>query len=148
MKTLITTLALVFSLGLMAQEVVVASYMEQTKVGSKAGLAVGYTFPYGITVGGFYQEIPAIIASDEVDTYYCERNFTGAYFGVPISERRLVDMAFNVRMGVSNGENFLITPSIWSYMKPVKVVNIGLGVGVRAFRPTLQASLNLKLGKS
>ncbi len=144
MKTLATLFIIALSQALMAQEVAISTYMERTMIGNKMGLAVGYKFPYGITVGGFYQEAPSFLGEPEAKPHTYERVFTGSYIAVPMNKH----MDFNVRTGVSNGRNFLITPSVWGYLNVLKTLDLGAGIGVRSFRPTLQTIIRFRISNN
>lgn len=146
MKKILTILTLLGTLGAMAQELTATSYVERTVAGSKMGVSMGFTFPYGITVGGFHQEASRLLDTKENRSVWnYERAFSGAYLVCPVKDYEKVGLDVNVRMGVSNGQNFLITPSVWGSYQPFKLINVGVGVGVRSFRPTYQAGISLRL---
>lgn len=144
MKTLATLLVLLLSQTLIAQEVAISTYIERTMIGNKMGFAVGYKFPYGITVGGFYQEAPSFFSEPESKPYAYERVFTGSYIVVPVNDH----IDFNVRTGVSNGRNFMISPSLWGYLKVMKALDLGVGIGARSFHPTLQTSIRFRISNN
>ncbi|MEO1255672.1 MAG: hypothetical protein AAFY41_12445, partial [Bacteroidota bacterium] len=73
--------------------------------------------------------------------HHYEREFAGLYVAVPITSREFYVIKANVRTGMTNGENFAITPSIQADYKLAKYIRIGMGVGSRNFRPSLQGSV-------
>lgn len=132
-----------------AQKVIIKTYVEKTHMSPKTGTAIGFENRFLWEYGAFFQEaslMESFMMSEEdkesLPRHY-EKDFTGIYFAVPIVARESFLVKANVRTGVSNGENFVITPSVLADYIPVKHVRIGLGVGSRAFRPTLQASVSL-----
>lgn len=147
MKSLFTTLAILVIIGVSsAQNIAVGSYIEQTQVGPKIGTSIGFNTSMNVEFGGFYQKAVEQVAPEGVRPWTYEREFYGAYFNYPIVEGNITALKFNVRTGVTNGENFLITPSLLGSISPVKAVKIGAGLGMRAFRPTLRGSISIKLG--
>lgn len=141
-----TTLLLVLAtFSLTAQDVQTRSYMERTSAGPKVGTAIGFNFTNQMEIGGFYQRAVEMAEAEAGRPLIAENKFYGAYFGYPLlsGERTLIKL--NVRTGVSNGENFLITPSILTTYKLFNTLKIGTGIGVRAFKPTVMASLTLNL---
>jgi len=151
MKPLMILIALVATLGAAkAQHVVAKTYMEKTHVSPKTGFALGFQTYTGIEVGAFYQEsflmeklLGQAESQKEMPRFY-EKQFYGAYMSYPVIDQPLYDFQFNVRTGITNGENFTITPSILGHFKPVKTISLGIGVGVRAFRPTVQSSVSIR----
>jgi hypothetical protein len=109
------------------------------------GAAFGYSFSNQIELGGFYQnsvtDVPT--RSDGYKSY--EENFMGMYFNYPIASNRIGSLKLNVRTGVTNSENFAITPSLLANYNLLKTVQLGVGLGARAFQPTLQASVKIKI---
>ena len=135
-----------------AQQAVTRVYNEKTKIGLKTGVAVGYESRYGIELGGFYQEADLLDkvfnkneSSQSVKPRQYEKQFYGVYFGARITSSNWYDLKFNVRTGVTNGENFAITPSVLANVIATKNVQLTVGVGSRAFRPTLQTGISVKL---
>lgn len=148
MKSLTSFLTLVLLLAanhLSAQSLQTSTYVEQTKVSPKLGTSIGYQFSDEIEVGAFFQRATEQKQPELGRPLTSENEFYGAYFAYPVFSRRLANIKFNVRTGVSNGENFVITPSLLANFKPLKNINIGGGIGTRAFRPTYMASIRINL---
>lgn len=149
MKTSITlALVLLFAIlgfGAKAQSLQASSYFERTTVGPKVGTSIGYEFIDLIEVGGFYQK--AINGAEGKETHgkWFEKEFYGAYFSYPVFDDFNTTVKLNVRTGVSNGENFLITPSLLANYHVFKRFSLGGGIGARMFRPTWQANLKISL---
>lgn len=146
MKTIFTAFV-IFALfhSVYSQDLALNSYVEQTEVGPKVGTSVGFNTRLHIEVGGFYQKAVEGVAPEGVPSVLHEREFYGAYFNYPIRRNEFLALKFNIRTGVSNNQNFVITPSLLGTVSPVRAVKIGAGVGVRAFRPTLQGSISIRL---
>ncbi|MEO9475710.1 MAG: hypothetical protein ABJG41_09250 [Cyclobacteriaceae bacterium] len=139
---LLATVTVSFAQGLVAE-----SYIEKTHISPKTGTAIGFEFSNKIELGAFYQKHTPFNKSEdtpEMPRFY-EKNFAGVYFSYPIKESSRTEMKFKVRTGVSNGQNFAITPSLHSNFKLTNRVKIGAGLGIRAFRPTLQSSIRITL---
>ncbi|MEP1033542.1 hypothetical protein [Ekhidna sp.] len=132
-----------------AQKVIIKTYVERTHMSPKTGTAIGFENRFLWEYGVFFQEaslMESFMMSEqdkEALPRHYEKDFSGIYFAVPIVARESFLLKANVRTGVSNGENFVITPSVLADFMPVKHVRLGLGVGSRAFRPTIQASVAL-----
>ncbi len=147
-KQLLLLLLFVTVLGTAsAQKVIVRTYVEKTNMSLKTGTAIGFENQFNWEFGAFFQEaslMESFMMSDEdleALPHQYEKEFTGIYFAVPIVSREQYIVKANVRTGVTNGENFAITPSVLADYTPIKHLKIGMGVGVRGFRPTLQASV-------
>jgi hypothetical protein len=131
-------------------KLVISTYVERTHIGPKGGTSLGVEFRNLMSLGVFYQEsdlILTVIGSNdntEMPAYY-EKQFYGIYYTVPIHHQGLVGFDFKLRTGISNGENFVITPSVHSTIKLARYVELGGGVGMRAFRPTVMSSIKIKL---
>ena len=131
-------------------KLVISTYVERTHIGPKGGTALGVEFKNLMSLGLFYQEsdlILTVIGSDmstDLPPFY-EKQFYGMYYSVPIHHQGLVGFDFKLRTGVSNGENFVITPSVHSSLKLARYIELQSGVGMRSFRPTLMSSINIKL---
>ena len=140
----------------MSQGFEVRTYVEQTIVGTKVGTAIGretkasYRTPLSWEYGGFYQEAvdlsnaPVNEVDKEAATVY-EKEFFGLYGGVVLRDGNFINVRFNVRTGVTNRENFAITPSVLGQVKVLRSVRIGGGLGIRSFRPTYQGSITVVL---
>jgi len=128
---------------------VATTYIEQTSVSPKGGTAIGVVFKNAMSVGVFYQESKVVKGLMGQEQYLAlpsdyEKEFYGAYFTAPIDDQGLIGFDVQIRAGISNGENFVITPSLLSSLKLTRSIELGAGVGVRAFRPTVQSSLTIK----
>ncbi len=148
---LITIAATLITLTTYGQSLRLNSYIEQTNLGPKLGTSEGFNTNIDIEVGGFYQKAVEVTGAEGVRPWTIEKEFYGAYFNYPITRGEHVGLKFNVRTGVSNGENFVITPSLLGTLSPAKAIKIGAGLGVRALRPTLMGSISISLssfGKS
>lgn len=146
MKKLTLIAAIIISsYAAQSQGLVSRTYVEKTSVGNKLGTAIGYSFSSQVEVGGFYQQSAAFLGSPENMPRFYEKEFAGVYFNYPLSRWDKAGLDMNVRTGVTNGENFAITPSVLGYYQPFTPIKVGMGIGVRAFRPTLQASIAISL---
>jgi len=144
MKKLVTISILLFSFQLAtAQRLNVTTYVEKTNIGIKGGTAFGFENHLGFEYGGFYQELFGQ-ERDELPRFY-EKEFFGLYGAAPLMVRAKYDLKINVRMGVTNGENFLITPSLVANYQLMKIISVRGGIGARSFQPTFQAGINIKL---
>lgn len=144
-KLLLITAILFTSAVLHAQGPSIKSYVELTHIGNKYGTAVGYSFKNHIEVGGFHQEAPAFMNDMESMPRFYEKNFSGAYFNFPVKRYEKGGMDLNIRAGAINSEYFCITPTAQGYFNPIKAIKLGAGIGIKAFRPTFQASISLSL---
>lgn len=148
MKKLITfSIALLLAQAIYSQGITAKSYIEQTQVGNKLGTAIGYTFPCKVEIGGFYQKTADFMNAQEITERFYEKEFTGMYVNLPLKHYGKLNFDLNIRTGAVNGQNFAITPSILGSYSPVKAIKLGLGLGTRMFRPTLQASISIKISK-
>jgi len=148
MKRLLLSTVLTFALlGIAtAQQIIARTYVEKTSVNLKNGFAAGFNFMNDAEVGGFYQESAGFGNDPEqVLTRLHEEEFYGIFGAYPLMNRRVLDVKFQVRTGVSNGQNFVITSSVLTDVTLMKRVKIGAGVGARGFRPTLQSALTIVL---
>lgn len=147
MRRFIYTIALLIftSAGLIAQGLQARTYLERTTVGPKMGTAISYNFKDKFELGGFYQQAMEMSNPESGRPLKAENTFCGAYFGYPLMSSPITTVKLNVRTGLSNGENFVITPSIIGTFHPIKLLNIGGGIGIRSLRPTLLATLSLNL---
>ncbi|NNE55139.1 MAG: hypothetical protein HKN32_03895 [Flavobacteriales bacterium] len=130
-------------------KLVISTYVERTHIGPKGGTSVGVEFRNLLSLGAFYQESDLVVnvfgeELTELPPHY-EKQFYGLYFTFPVSHQNLIGFDFKIRTGISNSENFIITPSLHSTLKLARMVEIGAGVGMRSFRPTVQTSIMVKL---
>ncbi len=146
LTTLITILLIAITFDATSQSFIASTYMEQTHVSPKLGTTIGYSFDSQIEIGGFYQNASSDLSKNSESTSLeQEEEFYGAYFSYPVVDRAKTGLQFNIRTGVVNGQNFLITPSLLGNYKIMNNISVGAGVGIRTFRPTLQASIKLNL---
>ncbi len=129
-----------------AQHVITSSYIEQTHISPKLGYSIGYQFgDTHIEVGVFNQNAMTSNASESGTIDRQEKNFAGVYMNYPMLEKDALSLSFKIRTGVSNGENFVITPAINGNYKLFKKIMITGGLGVRAFRPTLISGIKITI---
>lgn len=148
MKKLITfSIALLLAQAIYSQGITAKSYIEQTQVGNKLGTAIGYTFPCKVEIGGFYQQTADFMNTQEITPRFYEKEFTGMYINLPLKHYGKLNFDLNIRTGAVNGQNFAIAPALLSSYSPMKAIKLGVGIGTRMFRPTLQAAVSIKLRK-
>ena len=130
-----------------AQRLQLKTYVENTHISPKAGVMIGFENKYAWEYGTFYQESGILTGSSSESSLpkNYERTLYGAFFAVPLVDTRKLDVKMQVRTGVSNGVNFVITPSAHAYYSLVRNVKFGVGLGTRAFRPTLQSSFVISM---
>lgn len=150
MKTLRNTLILLAALTATTiaygQGFTAATYFEYTHISPKAGTNVGFEFTTGVELGAFYQNaVNYQSTGNEWKDRMIEREFIGVYFAYPMYNSRYFNTKLNVRTGVTNGENFKITPAITANFTPYKRFAVGAGIGARGFRPTGLVSLRMTL---
>ncbi|NQZ75850.1 MAG: hypothetical protein HRT61_07015 [Ekhidna sp.] len=136
-------------LGLaMSQKVTVSTYVERTHISPKTGVFVGYKDRYSYEYGFFYQQATTMLMSkekqQELPRFY-EREFIGTYLSAPIYYLGDFTLKMNVRMGVSNEENFVITPAFLAHYSVFENVTLQAGLGARCFRPTYQYGISISL---
>ncbi|MEQ9425124.1 MAG: hypothetical protein RJQ09_11940, partial [Cyclobacteriaceae bacterium] len=144
MKSLITlTITLIASLNFaLAQGLFASSYVEKTNISPKMGTQIGYQFDWGVEVGVFFQDEADFLNHGEIKRpRFYEKSFTGVFFAYPILETKNLDLKLNVRTGAVNKINFAITPSLIGTYSLHKNLKVFSGIGVRTFRPTLQAGI-------
>ncbi len=146
-KLTLLTITILLINGLNAQDITAKSYIEQTAIGNKLGTAVGYLFPCKVEVGGFYQKNAEFINTQEITERFYEKEFAGMYLNLPLKHHGKINLDLNIRTGAVNGQNFVISPSLLGSYSPVRALKMGIGLGARMFRPTLQAALSLRLSK-
>lgn len=129
-----------------AQRLTARTYVEKTNVNLKNGAGIGMLLANDAEFGGFYQESAGFGNSPEVQpSRLLEQEFYGIYGAYPLMNRRVIDVKYQVRTGVSNGQNFVITSSILADLTLANRIKLGAGIGTRGFRPTLQSSLTIVL---
>jgi hypothetical protein len=144
LRLLVAILSIFAIQAVTAQRVITSSYMEYTKVSPKLGYSIGYQFgDTHIEVGAFQQNNMAPENTEASTPSDYEQKFTGVYMNYPMLETKALNLTFKIRTGISNGENFVITPAINGDYKLYKKVQLTGGVGVRAFRPTLVSGIKI-----
>lgn len=128
-----------------AQTTFVSTYIEQTKIGSKIGTQIGYESRHGYEIGAFYQKEADIIVTEENKPRFYEQEFKGMFFAGTIVHGRKANLKINVRTGVTNNINFAITPSVIGNYNISRFIRFQAGLGIRSFRPTLQAGLRIAM---
>jgi hypothetical protein len=142
---IIAVLALGLTSVAMSQTMQVTSYVENTHVSPKLGTAITYLFPGMIEAGAFYQQSATPIEQEYGRPLREEREFLGAYMAYPFFIGDKWNVKLNVRTGISNKENFVITPAVQGTYALFRQIKIMAGVGTRNFRPTLMAGFKLTL---
>lgn len=136
MKTLVTIL-LALSAGVCnSQGLQAVTYLERTHINFKVGTAIGFQFENQIESGGFFQKATVVEEPETGRPLRSENEFYGVYFAYPLINLNKTTVRMNVRTGISNEENFVITPSIHATYRLLKGITIGGGLGTRVFRPT------------
>ncbi len=148
MNFLFTIVLMLFLLeSSLSQNIVALSYIERTIASPKYGSSIGVELKSHIGLGGFFQQSQEYIMRNELSkSRMHEREFFGFYMDYPITRRRKIGIDFKVRTGVTNRENFVITPSIHAHYKASRLLSIGAGIGTRAFRPTLITNIKINFG--
>ena len=101
-----------------SQKIIVKTYFEQTHMSPKTGTSISFENSLGWEFGGFFQESSLmeslLMNEDELSQMprFYEKEFYGAFFSVPVRRSERIDLKVQVRTGVTNGQNFLITPSL------------------------------------
>lgn len=128
-----------------AQQIVGTTYVEKTHISPKLGYAIGFVISdLQMEVGAFHQNtITKIDLSESYMAQFYERTFSGIYMNYPVLSHRGFDVKFNIRMGVTNKENFAITPSVKLDYQLIRNLKITTGIGIRAFQPTYQSGIAL-----
>ncbi len=128
-------------------QVIFRTYVEKTQISPKVGVSIGFENQFQWEYGAFFQETSLMesLMMSEVDKealpQYYEKRFVGLYVAVPIVFRKSYVVKANIRTGVTNGENFIITPSVLADYKLARHIRVGVGMGLRNLRPTLQSSV-------
>jgi hypothetical protein len=144
-KTILPIILILVSFLSVGQGLEASTYIERTVVSPKLGTSIGYVFDNNFEVGGFYQQSAEGISSEQPKPFLYEKEMYGAFVACPLVASRKANLKLNIRTGVSNGENFVITPSFQGNFQAARMVTLGAGVGVRALRPTMMASLKINI---
>lgn len=144
------SLIILLHVGAIGQQLQASVYLEQTHISPKLGTAIGYQFngAYRFEVGGFYQKSTIELHAEAGRPLKSENEFYGAFFAYPLLDGKWTSVKVNIRTGVSNGENFVITPALLADIKPLKHIHLGGGIGIRSFRPTYMATVKFNLNPS
>jgi hypothetical protein len=146
-KVFVSYLVLAGVLGTANAQLTVRSYAEKTHISMKTGVALGYELENAVEFGGFFQDASIFNRGNlesDMPSYF-EREFWGVFAAYPFYNSQKFDVKYQVRTGVTNGENFLITSSLLADFSPIRSVKFGAGIGSRNFQPTLQTSVTIKL---
>ncbi len=153
-KILIAITLFIISTSIDAQSLTLSSYMEQTRVSPKIGTSVGYQFvsEYAYTdfifaaeVGGFYQQEVSTVSGENAKKRHREKSFFGIYMETPLVYLNKFSMGLNVRTGIQNKENFMITPSIKAKYQPADFISFSAGMGARCMQPTMLLDVKISL---
>jgi hypothetical protein len=139
------TLAMMIAGVLYGQGLHVSTYAEQTKLSTKLGTAIGFNLPYDFAVGGFYQQRMQSLPDEPRLRYTEEWEFFGLYGSGRVFTSQYFEIDAMVRMGVTNRENFAISPSFIGTYRPAKRIEFNMGMGVRCFNPTLIGGVTINL---
>ena len=149
MKKLILSFA-IFALGATAASAQINArlYTEVTHVSPKIGTAVTYSLPGcvgDIELGVFYQKSASQIGdpSERMQTPY-EKEFYGLLTSFTMLDKSFFELDLDLRTGIANGSNFVITPSVNAGLKLGQQLKINAGIGTRCFRPTYTAGIAVK----
>jgi hypothetical protein len=119
--------------------------VERTHIGPKVGTATTYEFANLMEVGIFYQQATTKLEAEYGRPLMVENQFMGITMAAPLLSAGPILVKLNVRTGISNGQNFVITPALLGSLKILKRIDFQTGVGTRNFKPTLVASASFKL---
>lgn len=150
MKTIILSLTILsLAVSVASAQVNARLYTEVTHVSPKVGTAVTYSLPGyigDIELGVFYQKSAAQIGdpTETMQTPY-EEQFYGLWTSFTMLDKPRYELDLDIRTGMVNSSNFVITPSVRGAFKLGQKLNINLGIGTRCFRPTYTAGISVKL---
>lgn len=123
-------------------------YTEVTHVSPKMGTALSYSIPGyigDIELGVFYQKSASEVGDPNENM---QRNYEKEFYGVLTSftmiDKQIFELDIDIRTGMVNSSNFVITPSVRAGLKLGQKLSINAGVGTRCFRPTYTAGLSVK----
>ncbi len=147
MKKLVILVYFIFTVQILysQKQLQLKTYIERTVTGPKLGIGLGIKGHGGYEYGGFYQEAQLLgpTSSDITSTkpYPYEKTFYGLYGTGTLLTRRWYDLKLQARMGITNKENFIITPSVIGRVKLANWISLETGLGFRQFRPTYQGAI-------
>ncbi|MFT4737442.1 MAG: hypothetical protein ACI8QD_002930 [Cyclobacteriaceae bacterium] len=150
-RTILLLLSVLTALTVLGQHLTIRSYIEKTSVSLKTGTALVIENDYQWEYGAFYQESSlaqkVFMSPDQISNLprVYEKNFGGLFFAAPVVQGKSYNVKLNVRAGLGNGEWFIITPSVLANYELFNRINVSAGLGARAFRPTMQAGISMKL---
>jgi hypothetical protein len=148
MKKLISTFAiLALGASFTFAQVNARLYTEVTHVSPKIGTALTYSVPGyigDIQLGVFYQKSAAVVGdpNEAMQTPY-EKEFYGLFTSFTMLDKQMFELDLDIRTGMANGSNFVITPSVAAGLKLGKL-SLNAGIGTRCFRPTYTAGISVK----
>ena len=150
MKTQIITLiliALTASIG--CAQINARLYTEVTHVSPKIGSAISYSVPGyigDIELGVFYQKSASQVGdpTETLNKPY-EEEFYGLLTSFTMIDKQLFELDIDIRTGLVNSSNFVITPSVRAGLKLGQKLRLNAGLGTRCFRPTYTAGISLRL---
>lgn len=144
-KSILTIAALVFAFTANAQ-LNASYYAEVTHISPKHGVNVTYSLPGvigDIQVGLFYQQASGGLSGEVTRSTY-EKEFYGLVTSFTLAQGQKLELDAMIRMGNVNQEFFTITPAVIGYYSFSKHLQLGAGLGVRSFRPTMMGGLTWK----
>jgi hypothetical protein len=148
MKKLIATLTfLALGASFTFAQVNARLYTEVTHVSPKLGTAITYSVPGyigDIELGVFYQKSASEVGdpSEAFQTPY-EKEFYGILTSFTMLDKQIFELDIDIRTGMANGSNFVVTPSVRGGLKMGKI-SLSAGIGTRCFRPTYTAGISVK----
>ena len=148
MKKLILTLAIfAFGASLGYAQVNARLYTEVTHVSPKIGTAITYSVPGyigDIELGVFYQKSASLVGNvnEAMQTPY-EKEFYGLLTSFTMLDKPLFELDVDIRTGMVNSSNFVITPSVRGGLKLGKL-SLNAGIGTRCFKATYTAGMSVK----
>jgi hypothetical protein len=127
------------------QQLAATVYVENTCISPKMGTMVGWEFGNLFEVGGFYQQCAKGVETEALTPPTCEKEMFGAYVACPVLVGQRTNLKLNIRTGVCNKQNFVISPSVRGSFKATRWAQVTAGVGVRGVSPTLMAGLRINI---
>ena len=131
MKTLIASIfALILGSSAAIAQINAHLYTEVTHVSPKIGTAITYAVPGtigDIELGVFYQKSASQIGdpSELLQTPY-EEQFYGLWTSFTMLDKPRYELDLDIRTGMANGTNFVITPSVRGGLKLGEKLKINL----------------------
>ncbi len=148
MKKVLFLITLLLSLEGFSQPMNASVYLENTKFNPMTGFSFSVTMENHMEIGGFYQEsllLERIIHAGDTKVKNLpashEQHFYGILINYPLHDHGPLSFTLNVRTGVINHETFTVNPTVLTDLRVFEKLEIGAGVGVRCFTPTLLGSI-------